>query len=106
MSWKEDMISMMRAEGERNNHQGIQIATMLGPDSCKIGTLILTKQDLLFSDRLTKPTAVAVAGQCPADSALVDKSTYLPILQAGDLVAVYRMSDTKYLVLERMVAMA
>lgn len=108
MSWKEDMISMMRQQGERNNPKGIQLATMTSANTAMIGALPLTAQDLLFNDRLLQPTATAVAGHCPADGELTDKSTYLTALKAGDIVAVYCVEDKsgyqKYLVLGRMVS--
>ncbi|MBR1856148.1 MAG: DUF2577 family protein [Oribacterium sp.] len=108
MSWKEDMISMMREQGERNNPTGIQLATMTSANTAMIGNLPLLSQDLLFSDRLLQPTATKVAGHCPADGELTDKSNYLPALKAGDIVAVYCIEDKsgyqKYLVLERMVS--
>lgn len=108
MSWKEDMISMMREQGERNNPTGIQLATMTSANTAMIGKLPLMSQDLLFSDRLLQPTATKVAGHCPADGELTDKSNYLPALKAGDIVAVYCIEDKsgyqKYLVLERMVS--
>ena len=104
MSWKEDMISMMREQGERNNPTGIQLATMTSANTAMIGNLPLLSQDLLFSDRLLQPTATKVAGHCPADGELADKSAYLPALKAGDIVAVYRVNDQKFLVLERVVS--
>lgn len=104
MSWRENMISMMREQGERNNPTGIQLATMTSANTAMLGNMPLYAQDLLFSDRLIMPTATAVAGHCPADGELTDKSAYLPALKAGDIVAVYHVNDQKFLVLGRMVS--
>lgn len=111
MSWGEDLVGLMREQGAAYNDSGIQLATMLSPTSCKIGNLILTGEDLLISAHLTTQLAKKVAGHCPAGSALQDRSEYLPALQAGDLVAVYRVPESdprdktssRYLILERMV---
>ena len=108
MGWEADLLDAMRSPaGEEADGKagGIQLAVMTGPTSCRIGKLELASDDLLFSDRLISPTAVSVAGQCPAaGGALKDQSKYLPALAAGDQVAVYRVSDSQYLVLGKMVS--
>lgn len=110
MSWREDFISMMRSEGEVNNPSSIQLAVMASPNSLMIGGMTITSESLLFNDKLIKPVATAVAGQCPSGGgSLTDKSTYISALQMGDMVAVQKVEDktngtTKYLILERMVS--
>ncbi len=104
MSWADDFAGMM-AQPES---MGMQLAEMTGANSCKIGNLQLYTEDLLFDDRLLHPTAMAVAGYCPENANLQDKSVYLPALKAGDKVAVIPIKEAegtiaKYLVLARMV---
>lgn len=90
---------------------GIQIAEMVSSNSCKIGDLILTSEDLLFNELLTVKLASQVAGQCPESGALQDTSTYISPLKAGDKVAVYKVREsdssdytsTLYLVLGKLV---
>ncbi len=107
MGWEAELLDAMRSPaGEEMDGKagGIQLAVMTGPTSCRIGKLELASDDLLFSDRLISPTAVSVAGQCPAGGTLQDQSKYLPVLAAGDQVAVYRVSDSQYLILGKMVS--
>lgn len=104
MSWADDFAGMMG----RPESTGAQLAEMTGPNACKIGNLQLTAEDLLFDDRLLHPTATGVAGYCPENASLQDKSAYLPALKTGDKVAVIPIKEpegtvSKYLVLGRMV---
>lgn len=104
MSWVNEMVSIVR-EKEGLSGGGLKLATMTGPNSCKIGNLELTKEDLLFSDRLLAPTCTKVSETAPGGGgACTDRSTYLTALKAGDMVAVYQVSDDKFIVLERMVS--
>lgn len=103
MSWVNEIVSIVR-ENEGINNGSIKVATMTSPNSCKIGNLELTKDDLLFADRLLAPTCTKVSETAPGGGgACTDKSTYLTALKAGDMVAVYQISDATFLVLERMV---
>lgn len=104
MSWVNEMVSIVR-EKEGLSGGGLKLAAMTGPNSCKIGNLELTKEDLLFSDRLLAPTCTKVSETASGGGgACTDKSTYLTALKAGDMVAVYQVSDDKFIVLERMVS--
>ena len=84
MSWTDAFLE--RDDGDTS--AGIQLAEMISENSCKIGDLILTSEDLLFDESLTVKLASTVAGQCPEGGALVDKSTYISPLKTGDKVAV------------------
>ena len=86
MSWTDAFLE--RDDGDTS--AGIQLAEMISENSCKIGDLILTSEDLLFDESLTVKLASTVAGQCPEGGALVDKSTYISPLKAGDKVAVVK----------------
>ena len=92
MSWTDAFLSS--PEGDPS--EGIQIAEMVSQNSCKIGDLILTSEDLLFNETLTVNIASKVSGQCPEGGALQDTSTYISPLKAGDKVAVIKIkgSDT------------
>lgn len=103
MGWANEMAAMIRQQNGLCSE--IKLASMTGPTSCKLGNLELTKDDLLFSDRLLAPTCSKVAETAPGGGgACTDKSTYIPVLKAGDLVAIYQISDDKFLVLGRVVS--
>lgn len=108
MSWT-DALFINTDNGDLSD--GIQVAEMVSANSCKIGDLILTSDDLLFNENLTVKLASKVSGQCPEVGALQDTSTYINSLQAGDKVAVYKVkgsdpndyTSTLYLVLGKLV---
>lgn len=103
MSWSNDFIDLTRAENAGG--AAIKLGTMTGPTECRIGNLVLTSADLLFSDRLLKPTCTKVSETAPdGGGKCTDESTYITALNAGDTVALYQLSDTKFLVLGRMVS--
>lgn len=106
MSWQTDMVNLMRDQGALNNPKGIQFGVMVSPTACKVGNLPLTEQDLYYIDGLLQPKASVVAGHCPADGELADKSKYIPALAAGDMVALIQMSETRYLILGKVVSLA
>lgn len=101
MGWTNDMAGMM-TPGQTSQ---LQLGQMTGPTSCKIGNLELTKDDLLFDDRLLSTTCTKVSEISQAEgSACTDKSSYISALKAGDAVVIYQVSDSKFLVLGRMVS--
>lgn len=105
MAWDADMIQLMKQQGQGGSLPGIALATMTGPKSCKLKDgLELGPDELQFAEHLVNPLAVKVAGHCPADGELQDKTQYISALKAGDEVAVYQLSDSKVLILEKMVS--
>ena len=107
MSWTDAFLSSPAGDPS----EGIQIAEMVSQNSCKIGNLILTSEDLLFNENLTVNVASKVSGQCPEGGALQDTSTYISPLKAGDKVAVIKIkgsdstdyTSSLYLVLGKLV---
>lgn len=99
MSWQTDMLTVMAKN--KVSSGGLKLGVMTGANSCKVGQLALTKDDLMFSAHLLHQicTKVSVSG-----TAHTDNSSYLPALKAGDSVLVYQLSETKCLILERMVS--
>lgn len=100
----ENLVSVMRTEGQHDAHAGIQLATMASGTSCKIGNLTLLPEDLYIPDRLMSAVCTKAAGICHDSAQFTDKSTYNSALKAGDIVAVYPLSNQKYIILERVVA--
>lgn len=102
MAWEDEFSDILN--GSNRDSPQIKLATMTGPNSCKIGNLFLTSEDLLFSDRLLNQTCSKVSETAPdGGGTCTDKSTYIPPLKSGDTVVVYQISDSCFLVLERMV---
>lgn len=103
MAWENEFSDILNNSG--NSAPQIKLAMMTGPNSCKIGNLILNAEDLLFSDRLLSSTCTKVSETAPdGGGTCTDKSSYISALKAGDTVAVYQISDSQFLVLERMVS--
>lgn len=95
-----ELIDMMRNQGAIQNGPGIQLGVMTGSASCKIGDLPIFSEDLYIPDRLQEPVCTKV--NIPETHA--DKSTYSSPLKEGDAVVLYRLSDTKYVILDRVVS--
>ena len=89
----------MQAEGERNNPIGMQLGVMTGSVTCDVDGLSLSAEELLFSEHLINSVATEV--KIKKDGS--DNSEYLEPLKKGDLVAVMKMSDSRYFILEKMV---
>lgn len=101
MAWMNDMAGMMANESSYE----LKLAEMTGPTSCKIGAIELTKEDLLFSEHLLKTVCTKVAEISQSEgSYCTDKSTYLSALKAGDKVLVRQMSDSEFVVIEKVVS--
>jgi hypothetical protein len=95
----EDIVVLMRKQGNVGASKGIRIAVMTGPKSCEIEGLKLDGPDLYIPDRLLSKMCTGVG----ISSDHEDKSTYSPALKAGDLVAVYKLNDAKYIIIDRVV---
>lgn len=103
--WAQRMTILMREQGAALNGNGIQLAVMTGPTSLAIGKLALDAEDLVFSAHLLTPVCTHVAGTCPdGGGSLSDSSTYLPVLAAGDTVAVVQLSESRFWVIEKVVS--
>ncbi len=100
MNAYEEILGMMRNEGKKDNTEPIRIGVMDGPDSCSIGDLRLSGNDLLAAEHLKTGYHFAVDGDAPSKK---DAATFAGPLKAGDKVAVYRISDELYIILERLV---
>lgn len=102
MAWTDDLLGMM--QGSAGTGEGIQFAVMTGPRSCRKGNMELSEEDLVIASHLLRQSATAVSMTAPAGGGTcTDRSSYLPALEAGDVVAVYQISEEKFLVLERVV---
>lgn len=103
MAWENELAGVI---GGRGTAAVIKLAVMTGPDSCRVGNLELKKEDLLFNDRLVNDVCTKVSETAPdGGGKCTDSSTYISALKAGDIVSVYQLSDSRFLVLGRMVSL-
>lgn len=96
----ETILHIMREQGMKDNPEKIQIGIMENAETCRIGKLVLTKGDLLIAEHLKTGYYYNIDRDNPETK---NDSTFIKPLKAGDKVAVYRMSDTLYIILERLV---
>lgn len=100
MNAYEEILGVMRSEGKKDNTAPIQIGVMTSATSCKIGKLELSGGDLLIAQHLKTGYHCAVYDDTPSKK---DKNTFVAALAKGDKVAVYRVSDELYIILEMLV---
>lgn len=100
MNAYEEILKIMRNEGKKDNTAPIQIGIMTSETSCKVGKLPLSDSDLLIAEHLKTGYHCAVYDDEPSKK---DKNTFVEPLKSGDKVAVYRVSDELYIILERLV---
>lgn len=100
MNAYEQILDTMRQQGKKDNTAPIQIGIMESATTCAIGTLKLSGSDLLIAEHLTTGYHYAVDNATPSKK---DKTTFIGALKKGDQVAVYRISDELYIILERLV---
>lgn len=96
----EEILTVMRNEGSKDNTAPIQIGEMTSAESCRIGKLTLSSGDLLIAEHLKTGYHYAVYNDEPSKK---DANTFATPLKSGDKVAVYRVSDERYIILERLV---
>ncbi len=101
MAWMNDMVGLMATEASYET----KLAEMTGPTACKIGTLELKKEDLLFSEHLLKTVCTKVSEIAQTEGAYcTDKSEYLSALKSGDVVLIRQLSDSKFVIIEKVVS--
>lgn len=79
MDGYERLLKIMRYEGAKKNPPVLTLGEMTGSRSCRIGFLELDADDLYIAEHLLKTA------------------------KKGDLVVTYRLSDQKYVILEKVV---
>lgn len=101
--WENTLANLLpKDEGRRE----LKLATMTGEDSLSLGKLELRKEDLLVSLHLTDRLCVEAIMQSPSNGGpCTDKSKYLDKLKAGDTVLVYQLSDSKFVILDKVVSL-
>ena len=77
MTWDEKMVNIMREQGKKNAGKGLQLATMESETKCRIGNLLIDKEDYMKAAHLS--------------------------LSKGDTVVVYRIDKETYIILEKVI---
>ena len=77
MTWDEKLVNIMREQGRKNTGKGLQLATMESDTKCRVGNLLIDREDYL-------------------------KATHLS-LSRGDTVVVHRINDETYIILEKVI---
>ena len=96
----EKLINIMRNQGAIKNPIGLQLAEMTGARSCDIGELHLEAEDLLISQHLTDyEIEIELSGN-------KRNAKIYGHLKKGDVVLVQRMSDEKYVIIEKLLEAA
>ena len=96
----EKIINIMRSQGAVKNPTGLQLAEMTDATSCDVGELHLEADDLLISQHLTDyKIEIELSGS-------KKEAIIYGHLKKGDLVLVQRMSDEKYVVIEKLLEAA
>lgn len=90
MNAYEEILQMMRQEGGKDNIEPVKVGIMDSPTSCSIGKLKLARDDLLIAEHL-------VTGYQKT------KEEHVSPLRKGDQVAIQRVNDELYIILERLV---
>lgn len=102
MNQYEKLLNIIQGESKKHNSESLKVGKMRSATTCEVGGLVLEKEDLYIADHLINPPCIEV--NISIDNGIItDKSKYMKPLKAGDLVVLYRLSDEKYLLLERVV---
>lgn len=116
-----DMLRLMQEQGAIDNPPTIQLGTMTGYNSCMLGDeLMLKPSQLYFFRRDTQRLArtvrpnLEIRMECEISEDLiiypkkeekkVDRVVYTRPYKKGDLVALQKLPDGRYLVLGRLIA--
>ena len=77
MTWDEKMVNLMREQGKKNTGKGLQLATMESDTKCRVGNLLIDREDYLKAEHIS--------------------------LSKGDTAVVYKLDDTAYIILEKVI---
>ena len=101
--WESELANLLpREEGARE----LKLATMTSQDSLRLGKLELRKEDLLISEQLKNRLCVkAQMRSSSSGGPCTDESVYLEPLKSGDTVLIYQLSDSKFVILDKVVSL-
>lgn len=122
MNGIDKLVMVMRKEGERNNPDPLVLGEMTASDKCNIKGMDFEGDDLYFADHLLDheidvtiegwKTEARSGGSGYAEFASHDhdikinkkKMKVHTTLKEGDTVLCYRISDDKYVIIEKVVS--
>jgi hypothetical protein len=103
-----EMLNLMREQGKKDNPVTLQLGIMQSENSVKVDDLILTAEDIYISDYLKADYKREFTLEHYTDDILSSTEKVKLItkdgLKKGDLVAVQKLSNNRYVILERVVA--
>lgn len=100
MNGYEKLLLIMQKEGMKNNPAKIVLGVMRSQTECEVAKNILDQEDFYVAEHLSVKRKVTVIENDKEKQ--VEKIQSL--LKTGDIVAVYRLSDEKYLILDKVVS--
>lgn len=100
MNGYEKLLRIMQKEGMKNNSAKIVLGVMKSQTECEVAKNILDQEDFYVAEHLSVKKKVTVIENDKEKQ--VEKIQSL--LKTGDIVAVYRLSDEKYLILDKVVS--
>ena len=100
MNAYEEILSLMRQEGKKDNTASIQLGTMESEKRCRVGEVTLYEDDFLIAEHLKTGYHYAVDKEKPESK---NEKTFAEGLKKGDTVAVYKINDELFVILERLV---
>ena len=104
----EKMIRIMRSEGSRKNIPKLILGEMKSNKKCMADGMELDEDDLYISEHLTERQVVEINIKVDSDGYVKsdgknDKSEYIEPLEEGDIVLLYKISNEKYVIIDKVV---
>lgn len=100
-----ELLQIMRKQGSKDNPTTIQLGVMQSPTSVKVGDLLLDADDLYMSYHLVAGYSRKLQTPYVSEGGSSKPSVvYMDGLKKGDLVAIQRLNDDKYIILDRVVS--
>lgn len=109
MDGYEKILKTIRSESKRDTSNPLRIAVMTSKTSCDMGGIELEQDDLYFAEHLLKKSVydldfeIAASGGDSHSHEWKDTSKYIQPLKSGDLVLLAKVSEEKFVVLEKIV---
>lgn len=111
----ERLINVIREQGSVKNPPRLRLGTMASDSQCDIGTMVLEKDDLYIAEHLTDRYTVKITAnalsmrlsgyQEQQEASMANQEIVVnSSLKKGDVVLLYKVSDEKYVVIEKVVS--
>lgn len=113
MNGAEKLLRIMRQQGAAENPPKLQLGEMLSDTMCRVAGNALGKEDLMVAEHLTLEyeltTSAVISAMINSNEASVNitdqKVRVRNKLKEGDTVLLYRISEDKYVIIEKVVSL-